>query len=255
MASPPPRRAAAGPALIPALLPALFPAAALLAGHRPEPGWAGEVAAVLTGRWELLAGAAGVTLRASAAGLLAGTVLAVVAAWTARAAAGTRVPLQHLMLVCYAVPLVAVGPLLTAALDRAAIPVIAAAISVALPVFSAAEAGLGAVPGRLRDLLAVHGAGRRRALLLLEAPGAFPYLIDGVRFAVPGALLGALIGEWFGAERGLGVLLVSGLREGQDGLVGAVSVLVVAVSSLVYAVFTRWARAVRRRRGMTGRRT
>ncbi|MEU8194649.1 ABC transporter permease subunit [Microbispora amethystogenes] len=230
----------------------LLVSAALLVWDRfgaagPEAIWP-----VLTGRRELLTEAAGVTLLEAAYGLVAGTALAVVAAWSAGAAAGARGPLQLLMLICYALPLVALGPLLTSSVQREAIPVIAAAISVALPVFSAAEAGLKAIPRGLRDLLAVHGAGRWRRLRLVEAAGALPYVVEGIKFAVPGALLGALIGEWFGAERGLGVLLVSGLRDGQDDLVATVSVLVVAMSSIVYAVFARLARTVHRRRGTTG---
>ncbi|MEV4377981.1 ABC transporter permease subunit [Streptosporangium sp. NPDC049644] len=234
-------------------------AAALLVWDRFASGAGrGDVASLdavgrlLVDRHELLVAAAAVTLGEAALGLLTGTVFAVVAAWAAHVTAGARGPLQHLMLICYAVPLVALGPLLTASVDRGAIPVIAAAISAALPVFSSAEAGFGAVREGLRDLLTVHGAGRWRRLVLLEVPGALPYAIDGIKFAVPGALLGALIGEWFGVERGLGVLLVSGLREGQSDLVTAVSVLVVVTSSAVYALFARWARTVQRRRGITG---
>ncbi|MFC4587297.1 ABC transporter permease [Sphaerisporangium corydalis] len=240
------------------LLGAGLLAAVLLAWNRLAAGGGGDVASlgevggVLTGRRDLLAAASAVTLREAALGLLAGAVLATVAAWVARTASGARGPLQHMMLIFYAIPLVALGPLLTASVERDAIPVIAAAISVALPVFSAAEAGLGTVSEGLRDLLTVNGAGRWSRLVLLEAPGALPYVIEGIKFAVPGALLGALIGEWFGSEQGLGVLLVSGLREGQADLVGAVSVLVVVVSSAVYALFSRLARTVQRRRGITG---
>ncbi|GLW21318.1 hypothetical protein Mame01_13610 [Microbispora amethystogenes] len=230
----------------------LLVSAALLVWYGFGAAGSAEIWPVLATRRELLIESAGVTLLEAAYGLVAGAALAIVAAWAAGAADGARGPLQLLMLICYAVPLVALGPLLTSSVEREAIPVIAAAISVALPVFSAAEAGLGTIPQGLRDLLAVHGAGRWRRLRLVEAAGALPHIVEGVKFAVPGALLGALIGEWFGSERGLGVLLVSGLREGQDDLVATVSVLVVAVSSIVYAVFARLARTVHRRRGTTG---
>lgn len=211
-----------------------------------------EIWHTLVDRRDLLTTAAGATLSKAGLGLLAGSAVGVLAACLAHLLNAARRPLQALMLACYAIPLVALGPILTASLERSVIPVIAAGVSVALPVFSSTAAGLDTLPEGLRALLAIYGTGRWRRLALLSVPGSLPYLLEGIKFAIPSALLGALIGEWFGTERGLGVLIVSGLREGQGDVVGAVSVVVLAVSMTAYAVLARCAGLMQRRRGMTG---
>src|SRR3970282_1481552 len=50
-------------------------------------------------------------------------------------------------------------------------------------------------------------ATRRQVLLTLEIPAALPSIFGGLRIGVTLAVVGAIVGEWAGAERGLGVLV------------------------------------------------
>ncbi|MFN7000596.1 MAG: portal protein, partial [Elioraea tepidiphila] len=65
-----------------------------------------------------------------------------------------------------------------------------------------------------------------------EIPAALPALAGGLRLAIPGALIGAIIGEWFGASRGLGLLMVSAMHNFQIPLLWS-AVLITAAASLV----------------------
>ena len=48
------------------------------------------------------------------------------------------------------------------------------------------------------------GATRRQSLLKLHIPMALPSFFSGLKLAIVFALVGAAIGEWFGASEGLG---------------------------------------------------
>jgi NitT/TauT family transport system permease protein len=50
-------------------------------------------------------------------------------------------------------------------------------------------------------------ATRRQVLMTLEIPAALPSILGGMRVGVTLAVVGAIVGEWAGADRGLGVLV------------------------------------------------
>src|SRR5262249_54909340 len=85
------------------------------------------------------------------------------------------------------------------------------------------------------DLFSVLSAPRWRRLRLLQFPGALPAIGDALKIAVPAAILGAVIGEWFGAERGLGVLLESAMYNYQIPLLWSAALVSALVSVLGYS--------------------
>ena len=68
--------------------------------------------------------------------------------------------------------------------------------------------GLATTPPEQRKLLRSLGAGRLRVLTMLEAPTALPFAISGAKIAVAVAVIGAVFGEWAGANEGLGHLML-----------------------------------------------
>ncbi|HEX8025510.1 MAG TPA: ABC transporter permease subunit, partial [Candidatus Limnocylindrales bacterium] len=50
-------------------------------------------------------------------------------------------------------------------------------------------------------------ATRGQVLRTLEIPAALPSIFGGLRVGVTLAVVGAIVGEWAGADRGLGVLV------------------------------------------------
>ncbi|MGO4837199.1 ABC transporter permease subunit, partial [Rhizobiaceae sp. 2RAB30] len=65
----------------------------------------------------------------------------------------------------------------------------------------------------------------------LEMPAALPAIVSGLKYAVPAAFIGAIIGEWFGATRGLGLLMVSAMQNFQIPLLWS-AVLITSAGSL-----------------------
>jgi NitT/TauT family transport system permease protein len=110
------------------------------------------------------------------------------------------------------IPIIAVAGVCVLTLPRAATPIVVAALAVGFIVFVATSAGLASTLAVQRDLFSVLGASRGATFRRLSIPTALPSLLDGLRSAAPSAVVGAIIGEWFVAERGLGPLLVAAMQ-------------------------------------------
>ncbi|MFV0498054.1 MAG: ABC transporter permease [Candidatus Fimivivens sp.] len=56
----------------------------------------------------------------------------------------------------------------------------------------------------MEELMKTYGARKRDIFLKLKLPGALPYFFSAIKMAIPLSIIGAAIGEWLGAQSGLG---------------------------------------------------
>lgn len=183
---------------------------------------------------ERIAAEAAVTLLEAVLGL-AGGILAGVAAGVATAAfplAG-RV-LTPVLVASQALPVFALAPLLVLWFGFGlASKIVMATLAIFFPVASGLADGLARTDPGLLDLARLAGAGRVRTLLAIRLPAALPALVSGIRVAAVYAPIGAVIGEWVGASRGLGLLMVqANARMQTDLLFAALAVLALAALAL-----------------------
>lgn len=177
------------------------------------------------------------------AGYLIGNLAAVVLALAVVLAPRLERLMLRLALVVYCLPLVAMGPLLRLVFGFGEGPQITlAALAVYYLTLVPLLVGLRAVPAAWLDLVAVYGRNRWRTLVTVRARAALPYLMAGLQASVPAAFLGALVGEFTGAERGVGVLSILALRSlDTDGL-WALMLLSTGASLAGYALVSWLAR-------------
>lgn len=64
--------------------------------------------------------------------------------------------------------------------------------------------GLKATSKEYKDLLKTMGASKKDIFFKLQIPGCTPYFLSGLKVAVTLSVIGAAIGEWIGAQSGLG---------------------------------------------------
>lgn len=148
-----------------------------------------------------------------------------------------RPGVDRLVSVIHAIPSVALAPVFIALLDRDATGIAIAAMIVGYALYVATTSGLAAASDAHRDLFAAFGASPLARLWRLEIPAALPALAGGLRLAIPGALIGAIIGEWFGASRGLELLMVSAMHNFQIPLLWSAA-LITAASPLLGGMLT-----------------
>ncbi|WP_035855234.1 ABC transporter permease [Cryptosporangium arvum] len=199
----------------------------------------------------LYARSAAATFGAAAWGLLYGGGLAVLAALAADQVASLRGAVDRLAALANSAPWVAVGPIVLLVAGAEAGPVAIAAIAVFFYVFVAAARGLAASPRSSHEWFTSLGAGRVRRLISLQAPRSLPSLAEGLKLAAPAAVAGAVYGEWYGAERGLGVLLVNGMRSARPEPIWAAALVCATGGLIAYGVLAALQNAAGRRFGAT----
>jgi NitT/TauT family transport system permease protein len=148
------------------------------------------------------------TLTAIGAGFAVGASLALLAGYAlARSALAERL-LSPYLVAAQATPILALAPLLALWFGTGiASKIIICALIVFFPVAVATMVGIRSVDARLLELGRSLRANRWQVFRHLELPAAMPAIFGGFRVGVTLAVIGAIVGEWAGAERGLGVLI------------------------------------------------
>ena len=149
-----------------------------------------------------------VTLQEIALGFLVGAGSGLVVGYAlARSALVERV-LSPYLVAAQATPILALAPLIALWFGPGLLgKVVICSLIVFFPVAVATMVGIRSVDARLLELGRSLRATRRQVLTTLEIPAALPSILGGMRVGVTLAVVGAIVGEWSGAERGLGVLI------------------------------------------------
>jgi NitT/TauT family transport system permease protein len=196
---------------------------------------------------EVIRRALGTTVRSSGIGFAIGVIAALLGTTLAVVVPVLRAGIDQFATIVHATPVIALAPLFIVTLGREQTPVAIAALAAGFAMFVAATSATEAARVPQHDVFTALGSSRTRRLLSLQLPAAVPGLVDGLRLAAPGAVLGAVLGEWFGAPRGLGVLIVSAMQNYQITLLWAAAVLAAGVSMAAFGCLTALARLVARR--------
>lgn len=142
-------------------------------------------------------------------GLLIGISLGIVTAIQLASSRAARVVIQPILVFTQALPVFALAPILTLWLGFGLWSKIAMAVLIIyFPVTSAFLDGLMRTPQGYLDLARTMQGHPMRVLWHIRIPAALPSLASGVRLAAVYAPIGAIIGEWVGASRGLGYLML-----------------------------------------------
>lgn len=109
-----------------------------------------------------------------------------------------------------AVPIVSLAPLLVIwfGFDLKSKILVATLVSF-FPILTNGIVGFRGTDQRLRDLMAIMGANQKQLFLILDLPSALPVLFGGFKLGATLAVIGAVVGEFAGAGKGLGYLVNS----------------------------------------------
>ena len=148
------------------------------------------------------------TLSEVVLGFASGSVVGVVTGYgLARFGLLARLASPYLV-AAQAVPILAIAPLLSLWFGTGLLAkVVVCGLIVFFPVAVATMVGIRGVDRGLLELARSLRASRRQVLVDVELPAALPVLFGGLRVGVTLAVVGAIVGEWAGPDKGLGVLI------------------------------------------------
>ncbi len=230
----------AGPALLLAAAVAVWQGVASLAAvddlTLASPA---EVVAALQEDWRLLVDNALVTLVEVVLGLAIAIAAGVASAIAMHVVRPLREAAYPLLVASQAIPIVVLAPLFVLALDYGIGPKLAiVAVICFFPITVNVLDGLGSVDPSMLKLMRSLGASRLATLRKVELPASLPSFFSGLRVAASISVIGAVFGEWAGAEEGLGRLVLLGNNQLQTPRVYAGVVLLAAMAVALFLAAT-----------------
>ena len=183
----------------------------------------------------LIAENAMVTLTEVALGLLFGSLLGILTAVLLACSARLHRLMMPLLVLTQAVPVFALAPILTLWFGYGiASKVMMAVLIIYFPVTSAFYDGLTRIPRDILDMARTMGGTRAQIMRRIRIPHALPSLGTGLKLAAVYAPIGAVIGEWVGASKGLGYLMLLANGRAKTDLMFASLITLAAMTITLY---------------------
>ena len=193
--------------------------------------------------WEsraLLAEHAVVTMAEVLIGLVLGAALGFVSAIGLVASPTVRALVRPILVFSQAVPVFALAPILTLWLGFGLWSKIT--MTIIIIYFPVTSSFFDALMRTNRDwigLAKVMGASPARIMWHIRVPAALPGFASGLRLAAVYAPIGAIIGEWVGASKGLGYLMLLANGRAKTDLMFSALIVLAVLTILLHAAVNR----------------
>jgi NitT/TauT family transport system permease protein len=156
------------------------------------------------GRWPLFT-AARTTLLEAVGGLLIGTTVGLVVAFSVSRWANARDAVLPVAIAANAIPIIAIAPIFNAwfGVTNPLSKMMIAALLVFFPVMINVTRGLTQVEPAALELMRSYAASEWTVLRKLRIPNALPFFLTALKVATTLSLIGAIVGEYFGGASGV----------------------------------------------------
>jgi NitT/TauT family transport system permease protein len=200
----------------------------------PEAVWRRFLTALTDGSLAIHTGG---TLSEILLGLSLGVGLATVIGYAVAKSRALERMLSPYLVASQAIPLVAIAPLMVIWFGPGMFSkVLICAMIVFFPVLVNTVVGVRAVPPALHDLMHSLRASKAQILLKLEIPAALPVFLGGLRIGATLSVIGAVVGELVGADRGLGFLINVGRGQYDTALVFVAVFVLICLALCLYGI-------------------
>jgi NitT/TauT family transport system permease protein len=151
-----------------------------------------------------------VTAMTTLAGLAIALVVGVLLALLVVYVEGVKSVIMPFLAAFNSIPKIAIAPLFVIWFGLGAESKILLAFLLALfPIFVNSMTGLGEIEPDILDLARLAGGSRYRVFTMVRLMHATPYIADSLKVAFPLALVGSIVGEFIGGNRGIGQLVLA----------------------------------------------
>ncbi len=170
-------------------------------------------------------------------GLFTGSVVAAILGYVLSKSTRFERFLSPYLVASQSVPVVAIAPLLVIWFGPGLFSkVLICALTVFFPVLVNTLVGLREVPQDLFELMRSFRATRAQTLRYLEIPASLPVFLGGLRVGATLSVIGAIVGELVGSDRGLGFLINVGRGQFDTALVFVAVITLMVMASSLYGL-------------------
>ncbi|MGI6623410.1 MAG: ABC transporter permease [Clostridiaceae bacterium] len=146
-----------------------------------------------------------------------------------------RIAFYPLFVVSQTIPLIILAPLFAIWFGFGFLPKVVIVVLVCFfPITVTFTQDLIKINEDLEFILKVMGASRWKSFVLARIPQAMPGLFSGLKIAATYSIMGAVISEWVGAQKGLGIFMTRAMTSFRTAVLFADVVLIVVLSLGLY---------------------
>ncbi len=183
------------------------------------------------------------TITETIIGFTLAVVIAVLVATIIDQSPGIRRSVYPLLIVSQTIPIIALAPLLLIWLGYGMQSKVAVVALVCFfPVTINLVEGYRMADRDMIRLMLSMGASRMQIFRMVKWPAAMPSLFSGLRIAGTYSVMGAVIGEWLGASRGLGIFLTRSQQSFMTDRLFAGIIVITLLSLIIFALIEGLAR-------------
>jgi NitT/TauT family transport system permease protein len=173
------------------------------------------------------------------AGLAIGSVIGFLCAWLFVSVPLLRAGALPIAAAMNSIPIVAVAPIAVLWLGFGQPSKIAVvALMTFAPMVVNAYKGLSSIDGRALDLMNSLAASPWQVFVTLRLPSSLPYVFSALKVGITLALIGAVVAEFFNAQRGLGVTLSNNIQVARMPLAWAAIVTAALLGLVLYGLIS-----------------
>lgn len=145
------------------------------------------------------------------------------------------------------IPILALAPVIVLIFGLGVMPkIIIAAVICFFPTLVNMLRGLDSPSANELELFRVLSASRLETLWKLRLPRAMPFLFASLRIASATAVIGAVVGEWIGSDKGLGAMIIQATFNYQSGRLYAAITLCSLLAIVLFLIVVSVERLVLR---------
>ena len=148
--------------------------------------------------------------------------------------------LYPILVISQTVPIIALAPLIMIWMGFGSLPKIVIVVIVCFfPISVSVVEDLSILDQDLINMMKVMGANKFQTFLKVKLPSTLPSFFAGLKIAATYSIMGAIIGEWLGAQSGLGIFMTRTMSSFRTSDLFA-SIAIVVVLSMVLFKIIEW---------------
>ncbi|MEV3238565.1 ABC transporter permease [Paenibacillus larvae] len=195
---------------------------------------------IVTELWDQLpriSGHLSFTLEITLIGFAIGTSTGIILACILHLIPGVKQAFYPLLLLSQNIPMIALAPLLMIWFGFGLLPkVIVITLVCFFPIAVSAMDGFAQADRSIMNYMKMIGASKLQLFTKVEFPGALPSLFSGVKISATYSIMGVVIAEWLGSDKGIGVYMLLAKSSFRTDRVFVSMFIIVILSMLLFSL-------------------